>query len=170
MGSRSLPAMGAWLTVLLLVPLAMADEPDVEPPVISEVSFYLIGETWFTVGWTTSEPALGGVEWGRGQELDHVAEEEGEPRTDHFLNVTGLTRGSDHRVRIFATDGSNNTGYSGEWTVSTYPVGWEERFWSRYATYVLATITLAAVVALAFLAWERWRRRPQDGPGSHHGR
>ena len=132
---------------------------------VSEVSFHLIGETWFTVSWTTSEPALGGVEWGRGQELDRVAREEGEPRTDHFLNVTGLTKGSDHQVRIFATDDSNNTGYSEQWTVSTFPYGWEERFWPWYGTYVVATLVIAAAIAAILLVWERRRGPPDPDPG-----
>lgn len=146
------------VTILVTAPAVLSDGPDVEPPVVSDVRFHLIGETWFTVSWTTSEPAIGGVEWGRGTELDHVQAEEGDPRTDHFLNVTGLTRNAEHRVRIFATDGGNNTGYSEEWSVGTYPMGWEDRFWPRYGVPLLWTLAIAAVAVVAFLAWERRRR------------
>ena len=136
--------------VLLMVVLSsdrLRALDDDDPPAILEVEGYLIGETWFTISWETSEPALGGVEWGLDESLGQVVHEEGETlRTEHFLNVTGLERGTEHFYVIFATDASNNTGYSEMWEVATYPLGWKERFWNTWGWYTVAVVVLIALI------------------------
>jgi hypothetical protein len=139
------------LTVYMasVVPLVVHAQ-DGEPPIVSDVHVDVIGETWFTVGWTTSEPSHGGVEWGRGDALANVAEEEPGLRMYHFMNVTGLTRGEDHQVRIFAVDESNNTGYSDIWTVGTFPIGWEDRLVLEHG-WLIITVLVAVVAILAVI-------------------
>lgn len=125
---------------------AMA-QSDEDPPAILDEEFHVIGETWFTVSWETDEPAMGGIEWGFNSELGQVQYEEGETlRMEHHMNVTGLRKGAVHFVVIFATDGSNNTGYSEMWQVDTYPLGWEERFWNTWGWYVVALVILVALI------------------------
>jgi hypothetical protein len=130
-----------------LISIHTASAQDEEPPTISDVHFDIIGETWFTIGWTTSEPSHGGVEWGLDDGFGNVAEEEPGFRTYHFLNVTGLSRETDYQVRIYAIDDSNNTGYGDTWTVSTFPSGWENRLMLEYG-WLIITVLLAIIIIL----------------------
>lgn len=152
--------------MVLLVSVLSSDvataQDDDDPPAILEVECYLIGETWFTMSWETDEPALGGVEWGLDGGLGQVVYEEGETLgTEHFLNVTGLERGTEHFYVIFATDASNNTGYSEMWVVATYPLGWEERFWNTWGWYTV-TIVILVVLIIAVAVKNHLRNRPDQ--------
>jgi hypothetical protein len=139
-------------------PGTLAQE-DKEPPVISEIEVHLIGETWFTISWRTDEPAQGGVEWGLGADLDQVQDEEVSTlRTDHHLNVTGLSRGTNHFVRVFATDESNNTGYSGTWQLGTFPIGVDEWFLGTWGWYIALVVVLVTLI-VGLSVWYHLRDR-----------
>ena len=154
------------LTITLLIASislylgSMVFAQDEEPPVIEAVRFDTIGETWFTVGWTTSEPAHGGVEWGRDETFGNMVEEEPAFSRHHYLNVTGLNRDSYYSVRIIATDESNNTGFSEIWSVGTYPIGWEDRFLWNYGWSIIAIlVAITTVVIVIFLVSNRNRNK-----------
>ncbi len=152
----------SWVVMLLLVTCiapSVPSQPDTDPPVIHDLKVHVIGETWFTVSWTTDEPALGGVEWGRGQDLGQVQHEEGDVlRMEHHMNVTGLTRGTSYFVRVFATDGSNNTGHSDVWQLDTFPLGMEEWTLEHWGWYI-ATVVILTSLAVGMVAWNRSKVR-----------
>ena len=152
----------SWVVVLLFVTsIASFASPqtDEHPPIIQDLKVHVIGETWFTVSWTTDEPALGGVEWGRDQDFGQVHHEEGDiPSTEHHMNVTGLTRGTLYFVRIFATDESNNTGYSETWQLGTFPVGMEERTLEQWGWYIATVVVLSSMIA-GLALWNHLRDR-----------
>jgi len=151
-------AVIAVLVMAILWPAVLTmGQPDEEPPEITGVQVFLIGETWFQVTWETDEPALGGVEWGLDRDLGTVQfEEGGDLTTSHHLNVTGLRRGTEHFAVIFATDSSNNTGYSEVLQIGTFPIGEEERFWSVWGLPIGLIAIMLALIALV-VAWNRLR-------------
>jgi hypothetical protein len=120
------------MTMVILIMLSWSSlvttaEPDTEPPVITFLERGLVAETWAHFYWATDEPALGGLEWGRTSSYENIVRETGNYSTEHYINLTGLKRGTEYQIRIFATDEANNTGYF-ELELGTFPIGVEEEW------------------------------------------
>jgi len=115
------PSVKVCLSVMLLAcgACTVAVGADTTPPNVTAVRVLVIGETWFTVEWTTDEPSIGGVQYGQDLVYDRYANETGALATQHFVNVTGLRKDSTYDFRVFAKDVSNNTGYGPTMSVGT---------------------------------------------------
>jgi len=120
-----LQAVVILVLIAWLLKVGATDDTDMQAPTISEVNVLVIAETWFTLEWETDEDSLGGVEWGLDQNYGNIANESGNYTKEHFINVTGLLDRTNYHFRVFAQDLSNNTGYSSDNELGTYPLSYE---------------------------------------------
>jgi len=160
------PSFRVLLPVILLLASACltVEGADTVPPNVTGVRVLVIGETWFTVEWTTDEPSLGGVQYGRDLVYDRWANETGAPSTQHFVNVTGLSRDTIYDFRVFSKDDSNNTGYGPAMSVGTTG-GDDAGQGGKVATALFIAIPLALASALVYYHHlRRMRRRGRELP------
>lgn len=151
--------------ILLLASACLTvDGADTTPPNITGVKVLVIGETWFTVEWSTDEPSLGGVQYGHDLVYGRYANETGALATQHLVNVTGLRKDSTYDFRVFARDGSNNTGYGPAMSVGT--TGGDGIAMGGKAVIALfLAIPLALASALVYYHHlRRMRRRSRELP------
>lgn len=160
------PSLRALLPVILLLASACltVEGADTAPPNVTGVRVLVIGETWFTVEWTTDEPSLGGVQYGQDLVYDRYANETGPITTHHSLNVSGLRKDSVYDFRVFARDGDNNTGYGPAMSVGTSG-GDGAVHGGRIVTALFIAVPLALGFALVYYHHlRRVRRRRRELP------
>lgn len=95
--------------------------PDTTPPVISDVTSQMIGQTTARIRWTTDEQATTRVEYGTSPgTLDSVAEVL-TLSTAHSIDLTGLNPQTVYYFRVLSRDQSGNTATSstGQFTTPT---------------------------------------------------
>jgi len=125
---------------------------DTEAPIITlQAERCVISETWAHIYWETNEPAIGGIEWGLTNQYGNSAKESGTYTTQHFINITDLTRDTNYNVLIFATDPSNNTGYF-SFILGSYPSGLETTidYFIIIAAVVIIVLFLIITVILIY--------------------
>jgi len=160
------PVLMVLLSVILLVASACltVEGADTTPPNVTAVRVLVIGETWFTVEWTTDEPSLGGVQYGKDLVYDRHVNETGGLTTQHTVNVTGLRKDSTYDFQVFAMDGSNNTGHGPAMSVGTTG-GDHAGYGGRVAIALFLAIPLALASALVYYHHlRRMRRRGRELP------
>jgi len=156
---KSIWALQAVIILVLIVWLPTVganNDSDTQAPTISKVRVLVIAETWFTIEWETDEPALGGVEWGLDRNYGNIAYGSGNYTQKYFVNVTGLSRATNYHFRVFAEDPRNNTGYSSDQELGTYPLGRGSSgsldiLWI-IAAVAIGTLILIAVIFIVFRA------------------
>jgi hypothetical protein len=150
------------LALLLVGPLAgtfmidSADAQDEVPPVVMGVRVLNVGEEWFEVKWETNEPTKGGVEWGRTDEYGNTAQALGSFETVHYLNVTGLKKGTLYHFRVFAEDLGGNIGHGDDVKVGTFPYEAEDEGISSWTWAIIAIVLIVLIIYFLF-------RRPSAG-------
>ncbi len=160
------PSFKVLLSALLLVCCACltVEGADTTPPSVTDVKVLLIDGTWFNIEWRTDEPALGGLELGLTTSYGRLVNETGAPATEHALNVTGLKRDTVYRIRVFATDDGNNTGYGTAMSVGTTG-GDGTAPGGKVVTALFIAIPLALAFALVYYHHlRRVRRRGRELP------
>lgn len=153
-GDRSVRASSLLVVVMVLCGApALVGEPaggqDVTPPRVLGIWVLNVGEDFFEVKWETDEPSKGGVEWGLDPTYGTVVREPGSFETIHYLNVTGLERGTLYHFRIFAQDLEGNVGHSEDQELGTYPLDGDDGSPS-WAWAVVAILAVAMVLYLLF--------------------
>lgn len=133
-----------------------ADAQDEVPPAIIGVRVLNVGENRFEVKWETNEPTKGGVEWGRTDSYGNTALGISSFETVHYLNVTGLERGTLYHFRVFAEDLSGNLGYGKDVKVGTFPYEEEDEGLSSWTWAIIAIVIIFLVFFFLF-------RRPSAG-------
>ncbi|MEE9384694.1 MAG: aryl-sulfate sulfotransferase [Nannocystaceae bacterium] len=104
---------------LLPLPLILAcGQPDVAPPenIVAQLSTDIV--TVVHVTWTTSEPSVGYVQFGRTEDMDGRTPLEAEPRTNHSATLLGLTSDTQIHYRVVTWDGEDAAA-SGRGTLRT---------------------------------------------------
>lgn len=135
----------ATFTALSLVPSGAGNGL---PPTISGVRVLNTGEYYFEVTWQTDVPTKGGVEHGTTKDYGETAPEFGNTyEIVHYLNVTGLERGTKYHFRIYAENLHGDIGHSGDNEVATFP--YEEE--GGLAWWAWVTIALVVIVLLMYL-------------------
>ncbi len=135
----------ATFTTLSLVPSGAGDGL---PPTISGVRVISTGEYYFEVTWQTDVPTKGGVEHGTTKDYGETAPEFGNNyELVHYLNVTGLEKGTKYHFRIYAENLNGDIGHSGDNEVATFP--YEEE--GRLAWWAWVVIALVVIVVLMYL-------------------
>ncbi len=94
-----------------------SSDPDVTPPVISDVSVEAVGSSIARVTWTTDEPATSVVNYGQ-EAMDLVASED-QRVTAHSVDIGGLTPGVTYQLVALSRDESGNETVSAPLTVVT---------------------------------------------------
>ena len=140
------------LSSLLMSVVRAVGTEDTTPPVIGNITVHEIGETWFTVSWTTDEPAACMVEVGHGDFITTYGDEPGFS-TVHVVNVTDLKGNTDYECQILAADENGNMALSDPFTVTTYPYGWQERWLFRYYWLIIIAIIVIVVAVVVFVLW-----------------
>lgn len=93
---------------------------DTTAPTISAISV-LAADTNATITWSTNEPASSQVEYGLTTSYGSLWTDS-LFRTDHSVNVSGLTQDTTYHFRILATDASGNSAQSADTTFTTMDV------------------------------------------------
>ena len=93
--------------------------PDTAAPVITNIQASGITTTGAIITWTTDESAGGTVEYGLTSSYGSSQAQTGGAGTSHTATLSGLTPGSTYHFRVISTDGSSNTGTSGDNTFDT---------------------------------------------------
>ena len=133
-----------------------ADAQDEVPPAVVGVRVLNIGEQWFEVTWETNEPTKGGVEWGRTDEYGNTAQALGSFETVHYMNVTGLKKGTLYHFRVFAEDLGGNIGHGDDVKVGTFPYEAEDEGLSSWTWAIIAIVIMVLIIYFLF-------RRPRAG-------
>jgi hypothetical protein len=153
MGSKML---GTSLLMVLLALVTFNQPPalaqDETPPTIAGIRVIGTGEEYFELRWHTDEPTKGWVEYGRTDEYGMVTNKFGSSyETVHYLNVTGLKKGTLYHFRVYAEDLHGNVGLSGDNEVATFP--YEEE--GGLPWWAWTAIALGVIVVLMFLFFPR---------------
>jgi serine protease len=93
-------------------------EPDITPPVISNVQAVDITHNSARITWTTDEPATSVVYYGLTTGYGNT-ESVGGYTTSHSVTLTGLTSETLYHYKVESTDPSSNTSQSGDYTFTT---------------------------------------------------
>jgi hypothetical protein len=154
-------ALQVVIILLLISGIAIpvsSDDNDIKAPLISiQWEHGLISETWTTVYWETNEPAIGGVAWGLTPQYGNVIKESGNYTTQHFVNITGLTRDTDYYVLIFSMDPHNNTGYY-SFELGTYPKGIDTTPDYYWTMVIIASVILIPIIVGIYIYHARRKR------------
>jgi hypothetical protein len=134
--------------------LNMTDDVDAQdevPPAVMGIRVLNVAEHRFEVRWETSEPTKGGVEWGRTNKYGNTAQGPTSFETVHYLNVTGLEKGTLYHFRIFAEDLSGNVGHSKDAEVGTFPYEAADEGVSTLTWAIIAILILVLLIYFLFL-------------------
>ncbi|MCH8046452.1 MAG: trypsin-like serine protease [Planctomycetes bacterium] len=93
-------------------------EPDVTPPVISDVTASSISGTSATITWTTDEAADSTVDYGLAA-LDEFSAGDAALVTSHSIILTGLSANTEYHYMVTSEDGASNSASSADFTFST---------------------------------------------------
>jgi len=134
----------AWIS------LENAEGQDEVPPVVVGVRVHNVGEKWFEVKWETNEPTKGGVDWGRTDKYGNTVKALGSFETVHYLNVTGLEKGTLYHFRVFAEDLGGNIGHGKDVQVGTFPYEEDDGGLSSW-TWAFIAIIIVLIIYFMFL-------------------
>ena len=96
-----------------------ADDSDVEPPVISDISVSEVTDVNATLVWNTNEPATSYVEYGITEEYGEIYGSESF-KTSHVVTLPkALQKNTTYHFRVVSKDESGNTARSGDLTFIT---------------------------------------------------
>jgi hypothetical protein len=98
--------------------------PDIDAPLITEVSAGGVTGVGATISWTTSEPATSQVDYGLTDQYGQSTALDAELVISHSVSLTGLSAGNTYHYRVRSKDDSNHEGYSGDYTFDTSSVGY----------------------------------------------
>jgi len=127
------------------------DAQDDVPPVVQGVRVLNVGENRIEVKWETSEPTKGGVEWGRTDKYGNTAKGSSSFETVHYLNVTGLEKGTLYHLRVYAEDLGGNFGYGKDVKVGTFPYEAEDEGLSTWTWGIIALVIIVLLIYFLFL-------------------
>lgn len=120
------------------------------PPTISGVRVISTGEYYFEVTWQTNVPTKGGVEYGKSKDYGKTVHEFGDNyETVHYINVTGLEKGTKYQFRVFADDFAGDRGFSPNNEVATFP--YEEEGGLPWWAWTIIALTVILVLMYLFL-------------------
>ena len=133
------------------ITLEDAEGQDEVPPVVVGVRVLNVGEKWFEVTWETNEPTKGGVDWGRTDKYSNTVNALGSFETVHYLNVTGLDKGTLYHFRVFAEDLGGNVGHGDDVKVGTFPYEAEGEGLSSWTWGIIAIVVIVLLFYVLFL-------------------
>jgi serine protease len=144
-------------------------EPDITPPVISDVAATDITSNSATITWTTDEPADSVVYYGLTTSYGYT-ESNSANVTAHSVPLSGLSADTLYHYKVSSTDPSDNYAESGDYTFTTEESGgetymyvyniqmelwtiWNWLYWAE--SYITIKDTTGAVVpsATVYIQW-----------------
>lgn len=139
------------LLAMLIPALSARGAPDTQPPVILDVLFSTIGQTWADLNLTTDEPTAARVAyWPEAGGALTVLEDTAYSR-EHAFNLTGLRPNTPYSVRVMVFDGASNSDVESFTLLSCCQ--------SRVPTFEAGAAAFAAI-ALGAVVWHvRIRRK-----------
>ncbi len=148
--------------------LEAGGEPDITPPVISNVQAVDITAATARITWTTDEPATSKVYYGLTTGYGSTKTAPGYV-TNHSVELTGLTPETLYHYKVESADASSNTSQSGDYTFTTqagtptpqmyvFDITMQKQsFWILYRAHATITIkdTTGSVVpnATVYTSW-----------------
>ncbi|MDB5184672.1 MAG: hypothetical protein JWN38_480 [Candidatus Saccharibacteria bacterium] len=93
-------------------------DPDVAPPVISDLQLSRLTSTSVVLSWTTDEPTTTDIAYGQNTNFG-LAKHDAVLKTQHSMPLQGLTPDASYHYQVSATDSSGNVATSGDGTFLT---------------------------------------------------